>query len=37
MAYRDKMERMFRLWHIRDYKKRKAKRAKNGQCVTKAK
>jgi uncharacterized membrane protein YdjX (TVP38/TMEM64 family) len=26
MAYRDKLERLFRIWHIRDYKRRKAKR-----------
>ncbi|MBI3593094.1 MAG: TVP38/TMEM64 family protein [Nitrospirae bacterium] len=26
MAYRDKLERLFRIWHIRDYKKKKAKR-----------
>jgi uncharacterized membrane protein YdjX (TVP38/TMEM64 family) len=28
MAYRDKLERLFRIWHIRDYKQRKAKRIK---------
>ncbi len=28
MAYRDKLERWFRIWHIRDYKKKKAKRRK---------
>ncbi|MFZ5998832.1 MAG: TVP38/TMEM64 family protein [Nitrospirota bacterium] len=26
MAYRDKLERGFRLWHIRDYKRKKARR-----------
>lgn len=26
MAYRDKLERWFRLWHIRDYRKKKEKR-----------
>ncbi|MEW6118178.1 MAG: TVP38/TMEM64 family protein [Nitrospirota bacterium] len=26
MAYRDKLERWFRLWHIRDYKRKKARR-----------
>lgn len=26
MAYRDKLERLFRIWHIKDYRKRKAKR-----------
>jgi uncharacterized membrane protein YdjX (TVP38/TMEM64 family) len=28
MAYRDKLEIWFRMWHIRDYRKKKAKRAK---------
>ncbi len=28
MAYRDKIERLFRIWHIMDYKQRKAKRQK---------
>lgn len=27
MAYRDKLERLFRIWHIMDYKRRKAKRS----------
>jgi uncharacterized membrane protein YdjX (TVP38/TMEM64 family) len=27
MAYRDKIERLLRIWHIADYRKRKAKRA----------
>jgi uncharacterized membrane protein YdjX (TVP38/TMEM64 family) len=26
MAYRDKLERLFRIWHIMDYRKKKAKR-----------
>ncbi|MBI5043065.1 MAG: TVP38/TMEM64 family protein [Nitrospirae bacterium] len=28
MAYRDKLERLFRIWHVVDYKQRKAKRMK---------
>lgn len=27
MAYRDKLERLFRIWHIMDYKRRKVKRS----------
>jgi uncharacterized membrane protein YdjX (TVP38/TMEM64 family) len=27
MAYRDKLERLFRIWHVMDYKRRKAKRS----------
>lgn len=30
MAYRDKLEKWFRIWHIVDYKKKKAKRADKG-------
>ncbi|MCL4491396.1 MAG: VTT domain-containing protein [Nitrospirae bacterium] len=30
MAYRDKLERWFRMWHIMDYKKKKAKRRNKG-------
>jgi uncharacterized membrane protein YdjX (TVP38/TMEM64 family) len=26
MAYRDKIERLFRMWHVMDYRKKKAKR-----------
>lgn len=29
MAYKDKLERLFRLWHINEYKRRKAKRYNN--------
>lgn len=28
MAYRDKIERMFRIWHINDYRKKKAKKGR---------
>lgn len=31
LAYRDKLERLFRMWHIRDYRKKKAKRAKKNE------
>lgn len=31
MAYRDKIERMFRVWHVQDYRRRKAKRQRESQ------
>ncbi len=30
MAYRDKLERLFRLWHIRDYRRKKMRRSNRG-------
>lgn len=37
MAYRDKIERMFRIWHIRDYRKKKSKKGRNDSYATKTK